>query len=270
MLRSLGSSIRRKTEDLSTRLSELPITDVSSLQSFVQGKDHPQLFLEDSQLQVALDELESARDGIKSLLAAMNAYRDAMEASSVSAKALGETVSTATASLESEEDDEEKTRAQIQLGAALIVTAGENGRAVKRMCEEVERKADEIEKHYESVVKELKKRYVLKKVEYLRIKSQISAKSEKVGGVGSGSGGALVGDEAHDEFEQLLVKERASKSEWMLLSGQLKKEAEELSAALASAISKAVLDVGQCRAEILSRNANAFSSLSSSADPTST
>mmetsp|Transcript_6104 Transcript_6104/g.16246 ORF Transcript_6104/g.16246 Transcript_6104/m.16246 type:complete len:251 (-) Transcript_6104:286-1038(-) len=242
ILRRIGASVRRGTEDLSVKLNELPITDVASLQSFIQGKEHPELYAENGQLEVAIGELECARKGLQTLLSAMRKYRDALAAAAKSSKALGEAVSTATASLETEGDDEETTRAQIQLGAAFIVTSGDNEKAASSMCASVEQTASELEQHFKGVVTELKKRYTVKKMEYLRLKSQIAETTNTDA----------------ERQEELRAKASLSRTEWQDLSCQLKQEAEQLTAAYASAITAAVRAVGSCRDEILSRNAEMF------------
>ncbi|KAA8499639.1 hypothetical protein FVE85_7224 [Porphyridium purpureum] len=231
-LKKLGSALRRETEQLSSKLQAIPMDDLASFRAYMEGKDHPQLYAEDTELRTSMSDLHGALQAVAALQHAMDNQAAALRNEQESWKALGELVSVTGASNAYESAvSEDVVATQINLGAAHVVVSSHIDMFTAELGAPVREINESATGRFENVIRSQKQLYQEHKLKYLAAKKQ------------------LVSADSQQRMEQLQAEVSEHKAEWQVLSLSLQKEANELAQELVEKMSAFLSDYGMSRSQ---------------------
>jgi len=234
MFRGLGEKLKRGSQEISQRLNEIPVSDLSSFQAYIQGKDHPDLYLEDIHLHVKLAQLSSVHTTLMNLNQSFTSYRTALRMQSQSEVEIGELVSSIGVQSNSKYESvigEEFIAKQIAFGALCVVNSNESVSYCEEIGKSIEMLLNQFEIKYKSSILDMKKKYVVIKMEYLKMK-KLSQEKQTV--------------EAENEVKRL-------REEWNVLSSAIQIEAEELLNEIVKGYSAFLAEYTEIRAQFYTR-----------------
>jgi len=268
-MKNLGSRLMAESENLVNKMKEIPLDDLESFQAYIQQKDHPQLYLEDKRLELAMKDLESSLQALDGLEKGIQAYKDALLESCKTTKELGEQISVTGITPSYESHVPETTISlQIHLGACYVIESDETAKYANNVSQSLKTMKRSVDARYHEILIPNKKKYEKMKIHYIKVKKELTTLDIKPKPQSSTPGSSSSNLETPNtptgptpEVQAILDKRRElaeAKLEWETLSEIIMKDASELTEEAVRGVAAFLTDYSQWRQSYLDQIEKTF------------